>query len=78
MAATTNNNSRWPLALLAVLLIYALATGMLVLSLPVKDGGRDWFWYDSPQYVRTGLFFIRNDDQVVDRDLASATQEQLR
>ena len=43
MAATTNNNSRWPLALLAVLLIYALAAGVLVMSLPVKDGGRDWF-----------------------------------
>lgn len=43
MAANANRNNRWPVALLAVLLLYALAAGLLVMSLPVKDDARDWF-----------------------------------
>lgn len=43
MAAVANQNNRWPVALAAVLGIYALITGFLVMSIPVKDGVRDWF-----------------------------------
>jgi len=43
MATTVNQNKRWPVALIAVLGVYAAATGLLAASLPVKDGERDWF-----------------------------------
>lgn len=43
MAADANRNNRWPVALVAVLLVYALGAGLLVMSLPVKDDARDWF-----------------------------------
>ena len=42
MAAAVNRNTRWPVALAAVLGTYAIATIVLILSLPVKDGERDW------------------------------------
>ena len=42
MAAAANNN-RWPVSLAAVLGVYVAATGFLVLSIPQKDGVRDWF-----------------------------------
>ena len=42
MAAAINRNTRWPVALAAVLGTYAIATIVLILSLPVKDGERDW------------------------------------
>ena len=42
MAAAANNN-RWPVALAAVIGVYVAATGFLVLSIPQKDGVRDWF-----------------------------------
>ena len=41
MAAAVNRNTRWPVALAAVLGTYAIATIVLILSLPVKDGERD-------------------------------------
>ena len=34
---------RWPIALVSVLLLYALASWLLIASLPVKDGAADWF-----------------------------------
>jgi predicted small integral membrane protein len=34
---------RWPIALFSVLLLYALATWLLIASLPTKDGAVDWF-----------------------------------
>jgi len=43
MATVANRNNRWPVALAAVLFIYAVAAGLLVMALPVKDGARDWF-----------------------------------
>ncbi|MQW86030.1 DUF2160 domain-containing protein [Sinorhizobium saheli] len=43
MTAAANRNTRWPVALAAVLLVYAAAAGLLVTALPVKDGERDWF-----------------------------------
>ena len=43
MATVANRNNRWPAALVAVIGVYALAVGALVLSIPLKDGARDWF-----------------------------------
>ncbi len=43
MAALSQRTNRWPVALAVVLIVYAIATGLLVMSLPVKDGVRDWF-----------------------------------
>jgi predicted small integral membrane protein len=43
MAATPEHSSRWPIALVAILTAYCLATAALILSLPVEDGARDWF-----------------------------------
>ena len=43
MTAVANRNNRWPAALAAVLVLYVVATGLLFLALPVKDGERDWF-----------------------------------
>ena len=44
MATTTNRtNNRWLLAVAAILIAYAVVASLLVMSLPVKDGERDWF-----------------------------------
>ena len=43
MAAVTQHSNRWPVALAAVLVIYAAIAGLLVMALPVKDGVRDFF-----------------------------------
>ncbi len=43
MADIARRNTRWPLALAAVLITYVVAIGLLFVSLPVKDGVRDWF-----------------------------------
>ena len=43
MTAVANRNNRWPAALAAVLVLYVVATGLLFMALPVKDGERDWF-----------------------------------
>ena len=43
MTAVANRNNRWPVALAAVLVLYVVATGLLFMALPVKDGERDWF-----------------------------------
>ena len=43
MATVANRNNRWPMALATVLGIYVAFAGFLVLSVPVKDGARDWF-----------------------------------
>jgi predicted small integral membrane protein len=42
MAALVNRNTRWPVALAAVLAAYAAVTAVLVMTLPLKDGARDW------------------------------------
>lgn len=42
MAAASNGSRRWPLALAAILGIYVAVLVSLALSLPVKDGARDW------------------------------------
>jgi predicted small integral membrane protein len=42
MAALVNRNTRWPVALAAVLAAYAAVTAVLVMALPLKDGARDW------------------------------------
>jgi len=42
MATLANRNGRWPLALGAVLLVYAGAVALLAASVPAKDGLRDW------------------------------------
>jgi predicted small integral membrane protein len=34
---------RWPLALIAVLIVYLAAAGLLTGLVPAKDGARDWF-----------------------------------
>ena len=43
MAAAANRNTRWPVALAAVLAIYVAAVILIFMALPVKDGVRDWF-----------------------------------
>ncbi|MCA1492653.1 DUF2160 domain-containing protein [Sinorhizobium alkalisoli] len=43
MAIVATRNNRWPVALVAVLVIYVAAAGLLISALPVKDGERDWF-----------------------------------
>jgi predicted small integral membrane protein len=43
MATVANRNNRWPVALGAVLAVYAVAVVLLVMALPVKDEARDWF-----------------------------------
>lgn len=43
MTAVETRNNRWPVALVAVLLIYAVVTGLLVAAVPVKNDARDWF-----------------------------------
>ena len=43
MAAAANRNTRWPVALVAVLAIYIAAVALIFMALPVKDGVRDWF-----------------------------------
>ncbi|MFN7026594.1 MAG: DUF2160 domain-containing protein [Pseudorhizobium sp.] len=42
MAAASKGSRRWPLALAAILGIYVAVLVSLALSLPVKDGARDW------------------------------------
>ena len=34
---------RWPIALLAVAVAFAILAGLLVAAVPLKDGARDWF-----------------------------------
>jgi predicted small integral membrane protein len=34
---------RWPLALIAVLVAYAVLAGLLVAAVPMKNDARDWF-----------------------------------
>ena len=36
-------NRRWPAALLAVLVCFALAVALLIWSVPLKDEARDWY-----------------------------------
>lgn len=43
MTAAVNRNNRWPVALAAVLGIYAFAVGSLFMAIPVKNEARDWF-----------------------------------
>ena len=43
MTATANRNTRWPVALVAVLAIYVAAVVLIFMALPVEDGVRDWF-----------------------------------
>jgi predicted small integral membrane protein len=43
MAAVPYRNTRWPLALAIVLLVYAGLAVLLMMMLPIKDGARDWF-----------------------------------
>jgi predicted small integral membrane protein len=43
MTAIANRKTRWPLALAGVLGFYIVAIGLLIASLPMKDGERDWF-----------------------------------
>ena len=43
MDTLPHRKNRWPQALAAVLIVYAVAVGLLILNLPVKDGARDWF-----------------------------------
>ena len=43
MAAVVNRTNRWPVALAAVIAIYAAAAGGLLMAIPLKDGARDWF-----------------------------------
>ena len=42
MTSAVTRNNRWPVALAAVLVPYAVAVGLLIAALPVKDGERDW------------------------------------
>ena len=43
MTAVANRNNRWPVALVAVLVLYVVIAGALFMGLPVKDGERDFF-----------------------------------
>ncbi|CAN7438170.1 DUF2160 domain-containing protein [Rhizobium sp. LjRoot98] len=43
MATVSQRTNRWPLALAAVLVVYAALAGLLISALPIKDGARDWF-----------------------------------
>ncbi len=43
MTAAANRNTRWPVALVAVLAIYVAAVVLIFMALPVEDGVRDWF-----------------------------------
>ena len=40
--AHDHSSRRWPVALAAVLVVYAVVAVSLAMSLPVKDGARDW------------------------------------
>jgi len=43
MATIATRKNRWPVALVAVLVVYVAAAGLLFSALPVADGERDWF-----------------------------------
>jgi predicted small integral membrane protein len=43
MATIATRKNRWPVALVAVLVVYVVAAGLLIAALPVEDGKRDWF-----------------------------------
>ncbi len=43
MASIATRKNRWPIALVAVLVVYVAAAGLLISALPVEDGERDWF-----------------------------------
>ncbi|MDK1493418.1 DUF2160 domain-containing protein [Sinorhizobium sp. 7-81] len=43
METVATRKNRWPVALVAVLVVYAVVAGLLVSALPLKDGQRDWF-----------------------------------